>query len=955
MKNKLLITTALVALVSASNAYADALNITDGDNITIEADQWDDTFQKTNNIYDSISMTGGSLTGTPDIDGSLTVAGDAEFSGGAVNLTGHYDDEDEDNEKYSDISATGKVTISGDNTVVNIEQADISANNGFEIFGGKITMGKDAGLVGVTKISGGEVNATNVSDITSRNVEISGGKITLVNDSELTDSGNITISDKAEINIGKDSRLIAETSIPDGKLDSEANNSINISGGTINLNDNARMIRGSINYDTANDTNALVTENINANVKGGIEMTGGVVNMNGTSSIEVYTTDGKLALDGSSITGSSAEELLAKAPTINVNGNNKIVSDVDVKDGLIKVNKGAILTSGDINLASGNFASIIDLAGTLDANVTGSDKAQMTFFDSNAKIKGTVDSIKDVNVRSNLSLASAFEKGATNIDNINVYGSTLNLDNENFNEAKNLILNEKSTAKLAGDFTASNKVKVKDGSILDLGTSTLNAKNIELFEDAQVNMKVAALDNHGAIVASDKIIFVGGNATDGYSNGANKNINLNVTMENGLVKKGETTDLTLMTATNGFDGDFNNVNVSNNRYSFEKTEAGKFKVTGTATGEDIAKDAGGSMNNAGTAAAWVDGDTFKAGTQAAAVASNLNELSQKVGSEQAYVDALTALAPETVAMVQSASTENANQVFSAVGTRLSGGSVASSSEGMSSGDSVFKRGAMWVQGLFNKSKLDDTSKAKGFDADSTGIAFGAEKYINDDVKAGIGYAYTNTDIDGFMRKTDVDTHTAIAYGEYKPSNWYVNGIATYGWSDYSEKRNVAGNQVKADYDVDTIGLQAMTGYDMNLSGYNVTPEAGLRYVNIKQDAYKDSADQKVGSNSSDILTGVIGAKVNKDFALENGMNLRPEARLAMTYDLMNDDNNSVVTLANGSAYTVNGEALDRFGIEFGAGLTADVNDNVELSVGYEGKFREDYQDHTGLFNAKYKF
>ena len=955
MKNKLLITTALVALVSASNAYADALNIADGDNITIEADQRDESLQKTNNIYDSISMTGGSLTGTPDIDGSLTVAGDAEFSGGNVNLTGHYDDEDENNEKYSDISAIGKVTISGDNTVVNIEQADISANNGFEISGGKITMGKDAGLVGVTKISGGEINATNVSDITSRDVEISGGKLNLVNDSELTDSGNITISDKAEINIGKDSRLMAGTSVLDGKLDSEANNSINISGGTINLNDNARMIRGSINYDTASDTNALVTENINANVKGGIEMTGGVVNMNGTSSIEVYTTDGKLALDGSSITGSSAEELLAKAPTINVNGNNKIVSNVDVKDGLIKVNKGATLTSGDINLASGNYASIIDLTGTLDANVTGSDKAQMTFFDSNAKIKGSVDGIKDVNVRSNLSLASAFEKGATNIDNINVYGSTLTLDNENFNEAKNLILNEKSTAKLAGDFTASNKVKVKDGSVLDLGTSILNAKNVELFEDAQVNLKVASLDNHGAIVASDKITFIGGNATDGYVNGANQNINLNVTMENGLVKKGETTDLTLLTATNGFDGDFNDVNVSNNRYEFERTEAGKFKVTGTATGEDIAKDAGGSMNNAKTAAAWVDGDSFKAGTQAAAVASSLNELSQKAGSEQAYLDALTAVAPEVAPMVQQTQVETANQVFGAVSSRLSGGSVASAANGMSSGDSIFKRGAMWVQGLFNKSKLDDTSKAKGFDAKTNGVAFGFEKFVADDVKAGVGYAYSKTDVDGFMRNTDVDTHTAMVYGEYKPSNWYVNGIATYSWSDYSEKKNVAGNQVKADYDVDTIGLQAMTGYDMNVKGVNVTPETGLRYVHISQDGYKDSAGQRVTTDDADILTGVIGAKASKDFALENGMNLRPEARLAMTYDLMNDDNNSVVTLANGSAYQVNGEALDRFGIEFGAGLTTDVNDNVELSVGYEGKFREDYQDHTGLFNAKYKF
>ena len=147
----------------------------------------------------------------------------------------------------------------------------------------------------------------------------------------------------------------------------------------------------------------------------------------------------------------------------------------------------------------------------------------------------------------------------------------------------------------------------------------------------------------------------------------------------------------------------------------------------------------------------------------------------------------------------------------------------------------------------------------------------------------------------------------------------------------------------------------MTGYDMQFKNFGLTPEAGLRYVHIKQDAYKDSADQGVSGNDSDILTGVIGAKVNKTFALDNGMLIKPEARIAATYDLFNDDVNSVVTLANGSAYIVEGEALDRFGMEFGAGVTAEVNDNIEFSLGYEGKFREDYQDHTGLLNAKYKF
>lgn len=948
MKNKLLITTALVALVSAGNAYADALNIADGDTHKITA----------NETVDSLEMTGGSLTGAADVEASVNVSGDANISGGFVSLNGNYD---EDTGQYIEIG--GNASISGDETKINLNGGSSIAVNGssstFAISGGNTTLTNHSTIHGVTEVSGGEIYADTQSHISGNEMSFNGGKISLNNGSDLLASGDINISGETEINMGKDTLFLSETQAFDGVVSAESDQSINISGGTINLNDNAQFIRGVMNY-PADADEELMTENINANVKGGIKMTGGVVNMNDTSSIEVYTNDGKLALDGSSITGSSAEELLAKAPTINVNGNNKIVSDIDVKDGLIKVNKGATLTSGDINLTSGNYASIIDLAGTLNANVIGdgntmgSDKAQMTVWDTNAKVKGTVEGLTDLNIRSDLSLASAFEQGATYIKNINVYGSNLNLDNEKFNDAENLILNGKSTAKLAKDFTVYNKLKVKDGSTLDVGTSKLSAGNVELFEDANVNMTVASLDNHG-LIAADKITFIGGNATDGYVNGANQNINLNVTMENGLVKKGESTDLTLMTATNGFDGDFNKVNVSNNRYEFEQTEAGKFKVTGTATGEDIAKDAGGSMNNAGTAAAWVDGNSFKAGTQAAAVASSLNELSQKAGSEQAYIDALTAVAPEVAPLVHKTQTETTNQIFGAVSSRLSGGSVTSATNGMSSGDSVFKRGAMWVQGLFNKSKLDDTSKAKGFDADSTGIAMGAEKYINDNVKAGIGYAYTNTDIDGFMRDTDVDTHTAMVYGEYKPSNWYVNGIATYSWSDYSEKKNVAGNQVKADYDVDTIGLQAMTGYDMQVKGFNLTPEAGLRYVHISQDSYKDSADQKVSANDADILTGVIGAKASKDFALENGMNLRPEARLAMTYDLMNDDNNSVVTLANGSAYQVNGEALDRFGIEFGAGLTADVNDNVELSVGYEGKFREDYQDHTGLFNAKYKF
>lgn len=294
----------------------------------------------------------------------------------------------------------------------------------------------------------------------------------------------------------------------------------------------------------------------------------------------------------------------------------------------------------------------------------------------------------------------------------------------------------------------------------------------------------------------------------------------------------------------------------------------------------------------------------------------------------------------------------------AVGTRLSGGTnLAGSKEGISSGDNIFKKVAVWVQGLYSKAKLDSSRSVQGFDSKSYSVAMGIEKNIDNKTKLGLGYAYTNTDIDGFLRKTDVDTHTAIVYGEYKPSQWYVNAIATYGWSDYNEKKNVAGNIVKGSYDVEAFGLQVMTGYDFDVNGYTLTPEAGLRYVNINQDAYTDKLGQSVSSNKSDILTGVVGAKAEKKFALENGTSLTPQLKLAATYDLFNDDESSVVTMANGASYAVNGKALKRFGMEVGAGVKVmdNMDENLELYVGYEGRFRKDYYDHTGLVNLRYKF
>ena len=543
-------------------------------------------------------------------------------------------------------------------------------------------------------------------------------------------------------------------------------------------------------------------------------------------------------------------------------------------------------------------------------------------------------------------------------DNVGVKGAAIgNLEPSALSSLVN-------TINIANSTFRNNTATENGGAIYNAEGQVVNLTGHNIFENNKVNDVKNDIHNNGTLNVSGDLELDGGitgTGTVDFKEGSSIKVALSDKTTTPIVTAGTikgTTSMILERGSTGgqikFEGEQSKFKFADNALFNVEEEDGVYTFDKNSSSEIMAS-TGATAAQATALLAVTSGESDNATFNA--IANNINSMlqSSNAGEVKAGLDAVTAMSPDVAPLVQKTSVETTNQVFNAVGTRLSGGSIRSASEGKASGDNIFERAAVWVQTLFNKSKLDDTSDAKGFDSDSTGVAFGAEKFVNDDVKVGVGYAFTNTDIDGFMRDTDVDTHTAIVYGEYKPSNWYVNGIANYNWSDYSEDKNVAGIGVKADYDVETFGLQTMTGYDMDVNGVNVTPEAGLRYFHVKQDSYKDSAGNKISSDDADILTGVIGAKVNKDFALENGMNIRPEARFAVTYDLMDADNSSFVTLANGAAYNVEGESLDRFGMEFGAGVTAEVNDNVELSLGYEGKFREDYQDHTGLLNAKYKF
>ena len=919
MKKSLLMTTALVALTCGHNAFAENLPT------------------------DATNLTSGSYV-VERSDTQVLHSGDINLSGTAsldVKTQAIVKPEAEEVDVSKALEVKGNVSLADDAalSVINSNAAD-DTEKPFMLVDGKYT--QTGGELTLKQENEAEWRST----LNAKEADISGGTIKL-DTGEIFVYGNADDGSKFNISGGafemNNSNISTYPAMSAAEGNSQKGAAMTVSGGTFKMNESSLGRENSGDLDISGGEFTL--ENGSAifhdGETGNINISGGTISLKDSSIVrggDYQSEDGKPASGDINITGG----------TINAGGSSAEIASV----GNIKIANGA-----ELNIASGTtlFAKAIsedmsqaqkatlnvydnntkiNLGGKLVANINGDDRGKIHFQNSGANIDGDVEAVSLIFEDSH-SLSQAVSGTIGGLDIFEIKKGTMVYDKEINGGASSVVVGE--------------------GATLDIGTNALHSGGYKGVDGEGVHFK----DNSTlAFTVTDKDTY--GKIHANYVNISENGTNLNMTLNGAALAKGETTTLKLFNGEDSdeveIEGKFANLS-KNSRYEFVDNGDGTFKVTSVASAADTVADAGGSANNAGTAEAWDSVSASNSSPVATSVTEKLAQLSNSTDAaeQKAYVDALTAVAPEVAPMVQKTQTETANQVFGAVGTRLTGGSISTGGEGMASGDSIFKRGAMWVQGLFNKSKLDDTSKAKGFDADSNGIAFGAEKFVTDDTKVGIGYAYTNTDIDGFMRDTDVDTHTAIVYGEYKPSNWYVNGIATYGWSDYEESKSVAGVGVKADYDVETFGLQAMTGYDMNINGLGITPEAGLRYVHIKQDAYKDSADQRVSANDSDILTGVIGAKVSKNFELSNGMNIKPEARIAATYDLMNDDVNSVVTLANGSAYAVEGEALDRFGMEFGAGVTAEINDNVELSLGYEGKFRQDYQDHTGLINAKYKF
>lgn len=527
---------------------------------------------------------------------------------------------------------------------------------------------------------------------------------------------------------------------------------------------------------------------------------------------------------------------------------------------------------------------------------------------------GTSDFVFNGTTTFKNNIAEGFGGAVYNNDTMTFNGDTVftgNSDSTGANDIHNLgiVTVASGTTTIDGGITGDGTLAIAQGATLNIGTASVEQGAIALdgtmlatLRDGDAQITAGTFDGNGTL----KLSFAGEGTYHVFGNTAFRKAGIDVT---------------------------------SSMYDITWADNDKDLIVSVKSVEDIAEANGIEQDTAAAIVGLNTSTSEKLNDLGVLIQEKLAEATPEAKHE--VEQATKAIHPEKESVTQSVATS----VQTAV-TNLASARMAAPTIGRNGGDLNLTSGGVWAQGLFNKSKQNNS-----FDGYTRGVAVGLDGTINKVWTVGAGYSYAHSDINGSARDTEIDSNTVFVYGQYKPAEWYMNAVANYTMSDYSEKGAALGTPVTADYDIDSFGVAIATGYDF-ASG--VTPELGLRYMHVNSESYTNSLDVKNKFDSTDYMTAMLGTKYGFNIMANRNMMFRPELRCAVKYDLLSDKSSASVIMPGVNAYTINGDRLSRIGGEFGIGLGMKYN-AMDLSINYDIDVRDDYTSQTGMLKFRYNF
>jgi uncharacterized protein with beta-barrel porin domain len=206
------------------------------------------------------------------------------------------------------------------------------------------------------------------------------------------------------------------------------------------------------------------------------------------------------------------------------------------------------------------------------------------------------------------------------------------------------------------------------------------------------------------------------------------------------------------------------------------------------------------------------------------------------------------------------------------------------------------RSGWWVKGFEYFGSQDARGAFTGYDSRILGTMIAYDAPIGLDTRAGLGFGYARSTINGdtFDASTDFDTYQATAFIGHERGPWFVNGSVSFGWNEYSSMRHIVfpgvDRTANAKYGGQDYTAFVNTGYHFFAQKFTITPLASLQYSRMHLNSYTETGagdiDLKVKSQNYDFLESGLGVKAERYFSYRGGA-IVPEAHFNWFHEFSN--------------------------------------------------------------------
>jgi outer membrane autotransporter protein len=267
--------------------------------------------------------------------------------------------------------------------------------------------------------------------------------------------------------------------------------------------------------------------------------------------------------------------------------------------------------------------------------------------------------------------------------------------------------------------------------------------------------------------------------------------------------------------------------------------------------------------------------------------------------------------------------------------------------------------AFWSQAFGAWGRFDGDGNAADAKRTLGGFMSGFDRSFGS-WRAGLagGYTHSSLSVSARASSASVAGYAGSTFGAFN-----LRSGAAFSAHDIGASRSIIfpgfNDQTRASYDGSTAQAFGELGYGMSFGQIAAEPFAGLSFVRVATDAFREAGGAAVlggAGESHQVGYSSIGARAATRVTMANGTVVMPRASLAWQHAFSNVTPTATLAfLGTGAGFTVAGLPLARDSALIDAGFDVAVRPNATLGLSYSGQLADNVRYHAVKGNATLRF